>query len=89
MSPERSPWIDDELVMLQGHVARFLAREFAPHVERREPCVKMRMVTVVRNGCLSLLHPGKRLCEWRSADRRWRRQLVISDAAMGLRSDQG
>jgi hypothetical protein len=25
MSPERSPWIDDELAMLQDHVARFLS----------------------------------------------------------------
>ena len=36
MSLERSPWIDDELAMLQEHVARFLAREFVPHVERWE-----------------------------------------------------
>jgi len=35
MSPSpRSPWIDDELAMLQDHVARFLAREFVPHAER-------------------------------------------------------
>lgn len=36
MSPERSPWIDDELAMLQDHVALFLTREFAPHVARWE-----------------------------------------------------
>ena len=34
MSPSRSPWIDDELALLQDHVARFLEREFAPHAER-------------------------------------------------------
>ncbi|MCW3834484.1 acyl-CoA dehydrogenase family protein [Sphingomonas canadensis] len=34
MSPERSPWIDDELAMLQEHVARFVAGELAPHRER-------------------------------------------------------
>src|ERR1700677_2379978 len=34
MSPSRSPWIDDELAMLQEHVARFLKREFTPHAER-------------------------------------------------------
>jgi acyl-CoA dehydrogenase len=34
MSPRRSPWIDDELAMLQDHVARFLQREFTPHAER-------------------------------------------------------
>jgi len=33
-SPTRSPWIDDELAMLQDHVARFLEREFAPQAER-------------------------------------------------------
>jgi acyl-CoA dehydrogenase len=34
MSPSRSPWIDDELALLQAHVARFLEREFTPHAER-------------------------------------------------------
>jgi acyl-CoA dehydrogenase len=34
MSPSRSPWIDDELAMLQDSVARFLEREFLPHAER-------------------------------------------------------
>ena len=34
MSPSRSPWIDDELAMLQDHVARFVAREFVPHADR-------------------------------------------------------
>ena len=34
MSPSRSPWIDDELTMLGDHVARFIARELAPHAER-------------------------------------------------------
>jgi len=34
MSRSRSPWIDDELALLQDHVARFVAREFVPHAER-------------------------------------------------------
>ncbi len=34
MSPDRSPWIDDELILLQDHVARFLQREFVPHAVR-------------------------------------------------------
>ena len=34
MSPSRSPWIDDELAMLQDSVARFLERELLPHAER-------------------------------------------------------
>lgn len=33
---QRSLWMDDELTMLGDHVARFLAREFVPHVERWE-----------------------------------------------------
>jgi len=31
---QRSAWIDDELELLREQVARFLAREFAPHAER-------------------------------------------------------
>jgi len=34
MSPSRSPWIDEELAILQDHVARFLEREFVPQAER-------------------------------------------------------
>jgi acyl-CoA dehydrogenase len=34
MSPDRSPWIDDELAMLQEHAARFIAGELTPHRER-------------------------------------------------------
>lgn len=34
MSPNLSPWIDEELALLQDHVARFIAREFAPHAQR-------------------------------------------------------
>jgi acyl-CoA dehydrogenase len=36
MSPETSPWMDDELTMLGDQVARFLAAEFTPHAERWE-----------------------------------------------------
>lgn len=31
MAQHRSPWIDDELILLQDSVARFIARELAPH----------------------------------------------------------
>ena len=34
MALGRSPWIDDELAMLQEHVARFIEAEFTPHVPR-------------------------------------------------------
>lgn len=34
MSLNRSPWIDEELSILQDHVARFVAREFLPHADR-------------------------------------------------------
>jgi acyl-CoA dehydrogenase len=34
MSPDPSPWIDEELAILQDSVARFLEREFAPHADR-------------------------------------------------------
>lgn len=34
MSPERSPWIDDELAMLEEHVTRFIDGELAPQRER-------------------------------------------------------
>jgi acyl-CoA dehydrogenase len=34
MLPDRSPWIDDELAMLQEHAARFIAGELVPHRER-------------------------------------------------------
>jgi len=34
MSPDDSPWIDEELAILQDQVARFVARELAPHAER-------------------------------------------------------
>jgi acyl-CoA dehydrogenase len=30
----RSPWIDEDLALLQDHVARFLQREFVPHAAR-------------------------------------------------------
>jgi len=36
MSPETSPWIDEELTMLGDQVARFLAAEFVPHADRWE-----------------------------------------------------
>jgi len=36
MSPERSPWIDEELTMLGDQVARFLAAEFTPSADRWE-----------------------------------------------------
>jgi acyl-CoA dehydrogenase len=36
MSPDRSPWIDDELAILQEHAGRFIASELAPHRERWE-----------------------------------------------------
>ena len=36
MSPERSPWMDDELVMLDDQVTRFLDAEFASQRERWE-----------------------------------------------------
>jgi len=34
MSPDRSPWIDDELAMLEEHVDRFMESELAPQRER-------------------------------------------------------
>jgi len=34
--PYVSPWIDEELAILQDHVARFVQRELAPHRERWE-----------------------------------------------------
>lgn len=34
MSPSPSAWIDEELSILQDHVARFLEREFTPHAAR-------------------------------------------------------
>ena len=36
MSPERSPWMDDELAILDDQVARFLAAEFTPQADRWE-----------------------------------------------------
>ena len=36
MSPDRSPWIDDELAMLEEHVDRFMEGELAPQRERWE-----------------------------------------------------
>jgi acyl-CoA dehydrogenase len=36
MSAERSPWIDDELAMLQEHAARFINGELAPRREQWE-----------------------------------------------------
>ena len=34
MSPDRSPWIDDDLAMLEDHVTRFVDIELAPQRER-------------------------------------------------------
>ncbi len=36
MSADRSPWLNDELTMLQDSVARFLAKEFTKHADRWE-----------------------------------------------------
>ena len=36
MSPDRSPWIDDELAMIEEHATRFIAGELVPHRERWE-----------------------------------------------------
>jgi acyl-CoA dehydrogenase len=36
MSPDRSPWIDDELAMLDEQVGRFVDKELAPRREQWE-----------------------------------------------------
>ena len=55
MSLGRSPWIDDELAMLQEHVARFIEAEFTPHLPRWREDRKMDLAAWRKAGEAGLL----------------------------------